>query len=208
MGPKIFFIEGNIASGKTTLVNLLGKYVKNSQVILEPLDVWLNLNDSSGKNILSYFYDDPKRYAYTFQSIAFISRTICMREIDNTKDYVFIERSVDSDKNVFAKNCYETGLLSEIEWKLYNLWFDKINTKQIENSITIYLKTSPNSCYERLLSRNRNEENTVSLEYLTQIHYQHEMWLKKDINVLDGESSFNCDPDVIKYMIEEIKNFK
>ena len=53
--PKVIFIEGNIASGKTTFINLLPEVI-DCQIILEPLDMWKELVDSKGKNILDYFY--------------------------------------------------------------------------------------------------------------------------------------------------------
>ena len=127
--PHIFFVEGNIGTGKSTFLSMIEKfYPDRCQVIYEPLDIWIDFKDNSGKNILAYFYEDPKRYAYTFQSIAFISRISKLKEIDNTKEFIFIERSIWADKNVFAKNCFETGCLNDIEYMLYNKWFDCLET--------------------------------------------------------------------------------
>ena len=46
-------IEGNIGTGKTTLINMLNKkFGKKNNVIFvdEPLQQWLNLKDSDGEN--------------------------------------------------------------------------------------------------------------------------------------------------------------
>ena len=79
--PHIVFIEGNIASGKSTLLDNL-KNLNNSerfgkvQVIKEPLDKWKNLSDSNGTNILKHFYMNMERFAYSFQSFAFLKMTL------------------------------------------------------------------------------------------------------------------------------------
>ena len=74
-----------------------------SQVILEPLDKWQTLRDSDGKNILHHFYKDMKRFAYSFQSFAFLSRARLLSGIDSEADFVFVERSIWSDKRDFCQ---------------------------------------------------------------------------------------------------------
>ena len=46
----IIFIEGNIGAGKSTFTKNVNKFLKNSQSILEPLDVWTSLKDKEGKH--------------------------------------------------------------------------------------------------------------------------------------------------------------
>lgn len=62
----IISIEGNLGAGKTTLLSLL-----NISCIKEPVDEWENLK---GTNILKNYYEDPKRWAFTFQLNAIHSR--------------------------------------------------------------------------------------------------------------------------------------
>ena len=33
---------------------------------------------------------------------------------------IFTERSIESDKNIFAKMLYDEGLIEEIDYKIYN----------------------------------------------------------------------------------------
>lgn len=175
---NIFFVEGNIGTGKSTFLSLIKKYYPQFQVIYEPVDVWTSLVDKSGCNILQYFYDDPERYAYAFQSLAFFSRMEKFSEIDPSKKAVFIERSIWSDCNVFAKNCFLQGTLSDIEYKIYNLWFS-----WAENSIKnvdykhVYLRCEPETSFERSTIRSRREESKIPIEYITQIHNRHEEWM-------------------------------
>lgn len=196
--PKIYFVEGNIGTGKSTFLNMIESlHNEKYQVIYEPVDVWTNFKDTSGKNILQYFYEDPKRFAYTFQNTAFVSRVEKLREIDKTKEAVFIERSIWSDKNVFAKNCFESGMMSEIEYMLYLKWFEWLeeNLKFEGTPEFVYLRCSPETSFERMKKRNRSEEIGVSLEYLSQIHQKHEDWLldsikNQNITILNAEEDF------------------
>lgn len=79
------------------------------------MDEWSKMKNANGKNILEEFYSDPARNAYLFQSIAFRSR---MKNIVH-KDDALIERSIYTDRNVFAKTCREDGLIGDIEWDDY-----------------------------------------------------------------------------------------
>ena len=194
---KIYFVEGNIGTGKSTFLSMIEKtYGDKYQVIYEPVDVWTSFKDKTGKNILQYFYEDPKRFAYTFQNTAFVSRVEKLQEIDRTKEAVFIERSIWSDKNIFAKNCFESGMMSEIEYMLYEKWFSWLEKNlTIGDYQFIYLKCSPKTSFERMKERNRNEETGVSLDYITQIHNQHEIWMKnvfstKTTTILNAEENF------------------
>jgi deoxyadenosine/deoxycytidine kinase len=183
-------------------------YGNKYQVIYEPVDVWTSFKDKTGKNILQYFYEDPKRFAYTFQNTAFVSRVEKLQEIDRTKDAVFIERSIWSDKNVFAKNCFESGMMSEIEYMLYEKWFSWLEKNlSIGDYQFIYLRCSPETSFARMKERNRNEETGVSLDYITQIHNQHEIWMSyvfptKTTTILNAEENFKNE-DAFK----EIFNF-
>ena len=70
-------IEGNIGTGKSILDKILKeKFNRNTNVkfLQEPVDQWLKLTDSDGTNILDKFYKDQKRWSYSFQMNAFITR--------------------------------------------------------------------------------------------------------------------------------------
>ena len=88
MENKTFIIQGNIASGKTTLCKLLD--TDRAEVIYEPVDKWINLTDSNNNNILKLYYDDKERYAYTFQTYAFLTRAKLLKEKQkSSKGFIF-----------------------------------------------------------------------------------------------------------------------
>jgi deoxyadenosine/deoxycytidine kinase len=210
--PKIIFVEGNIGTGKSTFLKMIEKcYGDKYQVIYEPVDCWTNFKDSKGKNILKYFYEDTKRYAYTFQHIAFISRIQKFDEIDETKEIVFIERSIWSDRHIFAQNCFEQNMINDIEHELYLTWFTWLEKKlKFTKHEFLYLKCSPETSFSRMHLRSRDEENNVSFEYLKQIHNKHEEWIKNEcmkttVTTVDAEQDLTIESDfkeVFQFIVE------
>ena len=117
--PKIISIEGNIGSGKSTIItflsNNLSNYLKINhsnhlkiEFLEEPVKEWNNFTDNDGVNIIENYYKDQKKYAFQFQMMAYISRVTQLKEaISKGFDVIFIERSILTDKNVFAKMLYD-----------------------------------------------------------------------------------------------------
>lgn len=203
---RIYFVEGNIGAGKTTFLKKLEENPEY-QVIYEPVDKWSEIKNSEGKNMLELFYQDPNKYSYLFQSMAFITRCENFHKIDFTKKKVFIERSPFSDKNVFGYNCYSTGLMEEIEWKVYNIWFDNLVETIKINFNFIYLKCSSETSYQRILERDRSGENRITMRYLKQLENLHDIWLQNQQCItLNGELDFKNDDHALQCMISEITN--
>ena len=191
------YIEGNIACGKSTLTRMLSARFKECNFVQEPVEEWMGIKDNNGVNLLDHFYKDTKKWAFPFQMTTFITRVQKIANLPKNETS-FIERSVFTDRYCFAENLYETGYLNEIEWKLYTDWFSWLgNTFQFKPDLYIYLKTTPEMCFNRLKKRSRNEENNVSLEYLTQLHQRHEKWLNTGINekviVINANIEFETD---------------
>lgn len=126
--PLIFSIDGNIGSGKTTLLHKLGEAFPDYEIIDEPVGDWLALKGTDGRSLLETFYTDKTRWGYSFQTMAFITRFLNIsRALDkcggavgtNPRPKIFItERSVLTDKHVFAKMLHEEGALNDLEWAM------------------------------------------------------------------------------------------
>jgi deoxyadenosine/deoxycytidine kinase len=227
------FIEANIGGGKSTCVKKLiqeslnglnynNDLVKGKKtlVLLEPVNEWLEMKDSKGKNILEHYYGDPEKYAFPFQMNSFISR--CKKLIDKTKTHknthlhnsgpVIMERSVYSDYYCFAKNCFENGSMTEIEYNIYKHWFKWLTESfSIKSSRYIYIRTDPKICYKRITKRSRNAEDVIPLEYLNQLHIKHEEWLlslpKKQVLILDGNKEFESSECIFNDYFNKIQKF-
>jgi len=183
--PKhMLVIEGNIGAGKSTFLQLLNERLIIDPVF-EPHDKWQNVGD--GENLLERFYTDIRRWAYTFQTYAFVTRVLEQeRQMRNCVSGIqVLERSVYSDRYCFAKNCYEMGVMQPLEWQLYRDWFTwLVDGYTVKPTGFIYLQTDPKICYERLRKRNRHEESAVPLDYLKRLHEKHEDWLIKRTDIV------------------------
>ena len=133
----LFYIEGNIGTGKTTFINLLISYLSrfheinhDAQVTLEPVDEWMDTEDSDGQNILQKFYGDQEKWSFAFQMNSFISRVKKVQDDyfspskDDMKKILFVERSIYTDRHCFAKLCYESGKMTKLEYDVYCKWND------------------------------------------------------------------------------------
>ncbi len=214
---KAIIVEGNIGAGKSTFLRLI-KELLDVQVVYEPHEQWQNVQ---GENLLDAFYTDTNRWAYTFQSYAFITRIMAQEAADKQSEKLLhiLERSVYSDRYCFAKNAFEMGTMTSLEWKLYKDWwgwFVKDYTKKPTGFI--YLQTPAEVCYQRLLKRARSEEASVPLHYLQALHQKHENWLIdkqgvedyiKDVPVLvlDCSQDFEENPELCKKYAQEIVDF-
>jgi deoxyadenosine/deoxycytidine kinase len=125
----IVSIEGNIGSGKSTLLNALKQQYQTNQTIVflkEPVDEWDKIKDKDGNTMLKKFYADQDKYAFPFQMMAYISRLKILRDIiktvtaDPQNHYVIItERSLFTDKLVFAKMLFESGKIEDVNYQIY-----------------------------------------------------------------------------------------
>tara|TARA_B110000879_G_scaffold201357_1_gene276371 strand:+ start:40 stop:681 length:642 start_codon:yes stop_codon:yes gene_type:complete len=206
---QIYSIEGNIGSGKSTLVRILKKYFKDNDNIIfadEPVEEWMSIKDNNGEDILSKFYRDQHKYGFSFQMMAYISRISILKKLvkENPNSIIFTERSVYTDKKVFAQMLYDQGKIEQIDFIIYNKWFEHF-LDEIDITGVIYIKTDPVNCFERIIKRNRKGE-TIPLEYLQMCHNYHEKWLDEQSNVqrFDGNFNLNEDIDSYSYMINNI----
>jgi deoxyadenosine/deoxycytidine kinase len=194
MNKLIVAIEGNIGVGKSTFTRILKETFEKSTIVSEPVDMWLNIKNDQGENILGLFYKDTNRWAYTFQNLAYITRMMKIEDAIRSSDgIVFLDRSLGTDRNVFEKMLHDDKILDEVEHSMYNLWYD-FYTKYVNNNfneIYIYLKCDPKTAYERIKKRGREEEKNISFEYLEKLHKYHEEWLCN----LDNVVIIDCDKD-------------
>uniref|UniRef100_A0A8C3UU31 Deoxyguanosine kinase n=1 Tax=Catharus ustulatus TaxID=91951 RepID=A0A8C3UU31_CATUS len=183
------------AVGKSTFLKLLGATFPRWHLVTEPVAQWrkvpaggsAQVTASVGSaNLLQMMYQEPARWSYTFQTFSCISRLKAMLEPaeegpPQTPPPVRVfERSVFSDRYVFAKNLFEAGHLQPLEWAIYQDWHDFLLRHLGPRAALhgfLYLQARPQTCLERLRRRARQEEGGIQLGYLQQLHAQHEHWL-------------------------------
>lgn len=205
----IVSILGNIGVGKTTLVERLKKRIPQANFIKEPVDQWLNIkNSETGQNILDIFYKDKKRWSYTFENVAFITRLeLLVEALDKSNKLIIMDGSLATDKNVFAEMLHEDGMIDPLEWEAYNLWHKFYETYIKKNNIRyIYLKVDPEIAKQRIIKRDRKEETEVDISYLRNLNEHFDKLIKNDKNMSINVFDCNYDEDSDQYnnMIEQI----
>lgn len=183
--PYIVSIEGNIGSGKSTFLRSLQQHARDTitdyeiECIQEPVDEWNQIKDSSGESILEKFYANQKEYAFSFQIMAYITRLRkLIHAVKHRPNCVYVcERSLETDKYVFAKMLYDSKKIREIDWIIYNHWFNTF-VDTFKTNLIIYINTTPNNCHARIQSRNRKGEETIPLDYLQTCHEYHTSWIQ------------------------------
>lgn len=209
MAKRVIFIEGNIGSGKSTLIDNLKEH--GYCVFEEPIKEWIETYvDEDGINILDKFYKNMSNHAFEFQILAMMTRWQNIRKaLDETEDIIFIERSLETDRFTFALNLKEQ-YMTKLQWDIYDLTFDtftketECHFKEVDISY-IYLYTSSEICFKRALERGRKEESTVPLIYLNNLKEKHDKWLtehKNKVYFIDGNKTkidvLSCVLDLLK----------
>ena len=214
---KIISIDGNIGSGKSTLLNILKtQLAENKDVIFlrEPVDIWESIVDENGTNIIEKFYEDQSKYAFSFQLIAYISRLALLKEaVEQNPDKIIItERSLFTDKYVFAKMLHDSGKIELINYKIYLQFFDTF-VKDYGVDKILYVKADPEKCSERIQKRSRSGESNIPLDYLMECDkYHDEMIDHPDLKntrkiVLDGNMDIYENESATKERIQKIKGY-
>ena len=219
--PIIISFDGNIGSGKSSAVQYfkqnfekfcnLKTYHYKVCFLDEPVEQWEFIIDvEDGKNAIQKFYEDNEKYAFPFQMMAYISRLSLFKQaLKEDYDIIFTERSMYTDKHVFAQMLYDNKKMNTIEYQIYLKWFDEF-LETINNIKTVYIRTSPEVCCKRVLKRARLGEN-IPLSYLKDCHYYHDRWLNNpckieqgNVLIIDGNEETNTSVFIENKYYEEL----
>ena len=216
MSHILLSLDGNIGAGKSTLLHHIRTYLHDIHVVDEPVGQWTELHDKEGKNLQELFYEDKKRWSYTFQNCALLTRFKNIQEailkLDSTvkgPQVILTERSMLTDKHVFAEMLHDAGDLNNIEWDLYNNWFHTFGKTYPIHGI-IYLSTSSTTSKERIHIRNRQGEDRIDLDYLNSLDMQHKKWIENTtipVLTLSTELDVSLEENIatIRAFVQELK---
>jgi len=166
-------VEGNIGCGKTTLLQHFEE-LSYTEVLCEPLDKW---RDLKGHNALSKLYEDSERWSFSFNMYAMLTR-IQQHMKQHTCPVKLLERSLYSTRYCFVQNNYLDKTITPFEYAVLTQWFDYlVKSNRANVDLIVYLRADPETCYERLKRRSREEESTVPISFLKSLHKLHDDWL-------------------------------
>ncbi len=210
----------------------------------EPVDEWSKIKDENGVTMLEKFYADQYKYSFSFQMMAYISRLKLLRDtfnqvkesrdkliqnarqerlinydaqenqFESPKYIIVTERSLFTDKMVFAKMLYDSGKIEHINYEIYINWFNTFADEFPINKI-VYVKANPETCHQRIAIRHRDGEDNIPLDYLKKCNDYHDNMLDKtssecvckDNLILDGNIDIYKNDNVTKEWINSIEKF-
>jgi len=209
--PLLVSLDGNIGSGKSTTWNLLKEACKSRDDVLfveEPVDSWRHVKDAAGVPILTNFYKDKQAYAFRFQMMAYISRLALLRQTVRENAgrcrVIVTERSVDTDRNIFAKMLYDSGDIAHDEYTIYNMWFDEF-VRDLPVTGLVYIRADPETCMQRITKRGREGES-IPLHYIQKCHDYHEAWINADTTACK-KLVIDANPEIGDNRVKKIMEF-
>jgi deoxyadenosine/deoxycytidine kinase len=218
--PQKFFIslEGNTGAGKSTLACLLRDSLGASE---EPFEQWNALN-TSGDSLFETFQSNSSRWAFSFQSYAFLSYMQELHKVawvKNKSPLIITDRSPYTGMYCFTKMFYDDDRLNQAEWNIYQEITQWLVTKiSFKPQGFVYLQTPPEMCYERNTKRNRPTRYPLKLEFFERLGRYHDEWLLEKnfpdesfqnipVLVLDGTLNFEEDKHVQTIFVDNVNTF-
>ncbi len=165
---KFIAVAGNVGVGKSTLTELLSEYL-----------CWEPFYEAVDDNpYLADFYKDMRTWSFHSQ-IFFLSRRLSHhRQIIERPGTVIQDRSVYEDAEIFARNLYLQGHMSERDWRIYWDLYQTVITILPPPDLVIYLQASVPVLQKRIRLRGRDYEQDISAEYLAQLNALYEKWVE------------------------------
>ena len=141
--------------------------------------------------------------------MAYISRLALLKEaIENNPNAIIItERSLITDKMIFAKMLYDSGNIQHVDYQIYSKWFDCF-AKDYPINKAIYVNSSPEVCYDRIHERSRLGESVIPLSYLTRCDDYHKNMIayfseNENISVIELDGNTNIKINENEYCLDE-----
>lgn len=190
----IITIDGNIGSGKSTILNYLHKNHKIA-IDLEPVEKW--------KIFLKNKYDDNNNI-FNLQLRIWLDRSWIQEKED--KILILMERSPFFIKNTFILSAYLDNHITETEYNILMELYNKTDNIWDCNKY-IYLQSDPEKCIERIKIRARECEKNIKIDYINNIHELHEDNYKLAINQNKNILIVNIEDKEIDEISDIIMNY-
>lgn len=162
-------LAGNIGAGKSSLTGLLSKHFK-----------WEAYYESVDDNpYLPDFYEDMRRWSFNLQIYFLSSRFRSMKRMLGVERNFIQDRTIYEDVEIFAKNLYEMGLMSERDFANYQSLFTEMSEYLRPPDLLIYLRADVPTLVKQIQQRGRAYENSIRIDYLESLNGLYEGWIDR-----------------------------
>lgn len=160
-------VAGNIGAGKTSLTRMLAEQYG-----------WVPRFESVSDNpYLEDYYKDIPRWSFNLEMYFLVRRLEDLRAIAEGDQAIIQDRTIYEGVNVFVRNNYEMGNLSDRDFATYMEIFRTMTSVTKAPDLMIYLRCSVPHLVGQIQKRGRGYEQSISLEYLTGLNRLYEEWI-------------------------------
>lgn len=164
---KYLVLAGNIGAGKSSLVERLSQRLAY-RAYYEPV----------GENpYLKDFYADMPRWAFHSQTYFLTHRVRAHRRLMDDPASVVQDRSIYEDAQVFARNLYQQGNMSDRDWETYQELYRAVISLLPPPDLVVYIRASVETLKGRIAKRGREFESDIDVEYLNGLNRLYEEWI-------------------------------
>ena len=165
---KFIAVAGNIGVGKSTLVTLLCDHLR-----------WQPFYEPEADNpYLSDFYQEMSKWSFHSQIFFLTHRLRAHRQLIDHPTSAIQDRSVYEDAEVFARNLYQQGMISERDHGSYRELYHVLLEFLPPPDLVVYLRATVPTLMNRITQRGRDYERQITQEYLEQLNVLYEEWIK------------------------------
>jgi deoxyadenosine/deoxycytidine kinase len=169
MNDRKYFIAiaGNIGAGKSTLTGKLAAAFG-----------WQPFYEANTENpYLADFYDDMQRWSFHSQVFFLGKRLEHHRQLLDHPGSVVQDRTVYEDAEIFARNLYEQGQMSERDYDAYRRLYQAISAFLPPPDLIIYLQASVTILLQHIQQRGRDYERSITSEYVARLNNLYDRWI-------------------------------
>jgi len=139
-------VEGTVGAGKTSLVEILEKGMG--------MTGFYEMADPAADEILQKYYTDKRRWCLTMELFFLHKRFLQIKEASKVENAV-MDRSMIGDF-VFVKMQKDSGFLEEMEYELYNSFYQTMSKITPTPKLTIWRRLNAYYDEEFLLKPKKN----------------------------------------------------
>ena len=198
MSPIFVTITGCVGTGKTTL---LRSFSDKSDIatIEESIDKWKMIHST---NLLEEYTKYNRRcMEFQLQIITNVNR-LFFEEYGKAKEnqIILTDRGNEDPHNIFIPAMLRSNRIDIVQAQILTE-ASKFMSQQLLPKYYIYLKSSPQTCIDRICKRGRYEENGIERSYIEMLCSLYENWLLP----LDNSFCIDVDNLSIKQVYDECK---